>query len=120
VRDEDKLPVLEVAKLRELAASSPRTAPPGFFREHGVEADGVNKVLEGTRCVDAIVNGSSRSSSHDVGGAGDPRLVQHPAHGADQGRALFRDHRGGARAAASHRVAQARRIGRTLPQEYHS
>jgi carbamoyl-phosphate synthase large subunit len=60
VRDEDKPAVLEVAKkLRELGFRVVAThGTAKFFRDHGVEADGVNKVLEGRpHCVDAIVNG---------------------------------------------------------------
>jgi carbamoyl-phosphate synthase large subunit len=52
--------VLEVAKkLRELGFRVVAThGTARFFRDHGVEADGVNKVLEGRpHCVDAIVNG---------------------------------------------------------------
>ncbi|HWE26825.1 MAG TPA: carbamoyl-phosphate synthase large subunit [Polyangia bacterium] len=60
VRDEDKSAVLEVAKrLRELGFRIVAThGTAKFFRDHGVVADGVNKVLEGRpHCVDAIVNG---------------------------------------------------------------
>jgi carbamoyl-phosphate synthase large subunit len=60
VRDEDKVPVLEVAKkLHELGFRIVAThGTAAFFRERGVPADGVNKVLEGRpHCVDAIVNG---------------------------------------------------------------
>ena len=60
VRDEDKEAVLDVArKLRELGFRIVAThGTAAFFRERGVAADGVNKVLEGRpHCVDAIVNG---------------------------------------------------------------
>ena len=60
VRDEDKAAALEVARrlieagLRIVATHS--TAQ--FFRERGVEAQGINKVKEGRpHCVDAIVSG---------------------------------------------------------------
>jgi carbamoyl-phosphate synthase large subunit len=60
VRDEDKQAVLEVArKLRELGFQLVAThGTARFFNEHGVEATGINKVLEGRpHCVDALVNG---------------------------------------------------------------
>ncbi|MGZ3408266.1 MAG: carbamoyl-phosphate synthase large subunit, partial [Polyangia bacterium] len=60
VRDEDKPAVLEVAKqLRELGFRVVAThGTARFFRDHGVDADGVNKVAEGRpHCVDGIVNG---------------------------------------------------------------
>jgi carbamoyl-phosphate synthase large subunit len=60
VRDEDKEPVLEVAKkLRDLGFRIVAThGTARFFRDRGVAADGVNKVLEGRpHCVDALVNG---------------------------------------------------------------
>jgi carbamoyl-phosphate synthase large subunit len=60
VRDEDKPAVLEVArKLRELGFRVVAThGTARYFREQGVEADGVNKVYEGRpHCVDGIVNG---------------------------------------------------------------
>jgi carbamoyl-phosphate synthase large subunit len=60
VRDEDKEPVLEVArKLSDLGFRIVAThGTAKFFRERGVAADGVNKVLEGRpHCVDALVNG---------------------------------------------------------------
>ena len=86
-------------------------------------ADGVNKVLEGRpHCVDAIVNGEiALVVNTTVGGAGDPRLVQHPPHGADQGRALLHDDGGGARRGAGDRVRCKRGAldVRSL-QEYHS
>jgi carbamoyl-phosphate synthase large subunit len=60
VRDEDKEAVLEVAKkLHELGFRIVAThGTARFFRDRGVPADGVNKVLEGRpHCVDAMVNG---------------------------------------------------------------
>jgi carbamoyl-phosphate synthase large subunit len=60
VRDEDKEAVLEVAKkLHDLGFRIVAThGTAKFFRDRGVAADGVNKVLEGRpHCVDAIVNG---------------------------------------------------------------
>jgi carbamoyl-phosphate synthase large subunit len=60
VRDEDKEAVLEVAKkLVELGFRIVAThGTARFFAEHGIAADGVNKVLQGRpHCVDAIVNG---------------------------------------------------------------
>ncbi|MDB4969296.1 MAG: carbamoyl phosphate synthase large subunit [Myxococcales bacterium] len=60
VRDEDKEAVLDVAKkLVELGFAIVAThGTASFFRAHGIEAGGINKVLEGRpHCVDAIVNG---------------------------------------------------------------
>ncbi|MCA1662736.1 MAG: carbamoyl-phosphate synthase large subunit, partial [Myxococcales bacterium] len=60
VRDDDKEAVLEVAKkLHDLGFRIVAThGTAKFFRDRGVAADGVNKVLEGRpHCVDAIVNG---------------------------------------------------------------
>jgi carbamoyl-phosphate synthase large subunit len=60
VRDEDKAPVVEVAKkLHDLGFRIVAThGTAKYFRDRGVPADGVNKVLEGRpHCVDALVNG---------------------------------------------------------------
>jgi carbamoyl-phosphate synthase large subunit len=60
VRDEDKPAALEIArtlhKLGFAILATHRTA--AYFKEHGVPADGINKVLQGhPHCVDAILNG---------------------------------------------------------------
>ena len=70
-----------------------------FFREPASPPTASTRSREGRpHCVDAIVNGEfSIVINTTVGAAGDQRLVQHPAHGADQGRAVLHDHRGGAR-----------------------
>ena len=119
VRDEDKPPVLEVAKkLSELgfrvvathgtAALLPRARRRRRRRQQGARRPPALRRRAGQR---RVLHGHQ----HDVGGAGHPRLVQHSPHGADQGCAVLHDHRRGARGGAGHRVACTRRIGRALP-----